>query len=124
MGSPSFAVPTLDALVAVGYDVVAVVTQPDRPSGRGGTMHSPEVNVAARRYEIEALQPHTLKDASVVERLRSYSPDLFVVAAYGRILPRALLEIPRHGCINVHASLLPRWRGASPVEPPFSRVTP
>jgi methionyl-tRNA formyltransferase len=115
MGSPSFAVPSLDAIVAAGYTVVAVVTQPDRPAGRGSALQMPESKVAALRHEIEVFQPESFKDAANVDRLRGYAPDLFVVAAYGKILPRAVLEIPTRGCVNVHASLLPRWRGASPV---------
>ena len=115
MGSPAFAVPSLEALVEAGYNLVAVVTQPDRPAGRGGAVRQPEVKVAALRHGLEILQPETLKDESVRERLRALEPDLFVVAAYGRILPRAVLAIPSRGAINVHASLLPRWRGASPI---------
>lgn len=115
MGSPAFAVPSLRALVEAGYCLQAVVTQPDRPAGRGGRVAPPEVKVAALELGIPVLQPETLKDQAIREQLASLSPDVIVVAAYGKILPRAILEVPRHGCVNVHASLLPRWRGASPI---------
>lgn len=115
MGSPAFAVPTLEALVAAGYPVVAVVTQPDRPAGRGGRVMPPEVKVAAKRLGIPVLQPPTFRDGAANEALAALGPDVIVVAAYGKILPAATLAIPRRGCLNVHASLLPRWRGASPI---------
>lgn len=115
MGSPAFAVPSLRALVGARYNVVGVVTQPDRPSGRGGAIHAPDVKVAALELGIEAFQPETLREEEARERLRAFAPDLFVVAAYGKILSRAVLSIPARGCVNVHASLLPRWRGASPI---------
>jgi methionyl-tRNA formyltransferase len=115
MGSPEFAVPSLRAVASAGYRIPLAVSQPDRPAGRGGRMNEPAVKVAARTLGIETFQPETMRDEAVHERLRSADADVFVVAAYGRILPRAVLEIPRRGCINVHASLLPRWRGASPI---------
>lgn len=115
MGSPAFAVPSLEALVEAGYDVVAAVTQPDRPAGRGGALRPPDVKVTALRHGIDVFQPETLKDEAARQRLRDFAADLFVVAAYGRILSRAVLDMPSRGCINVHASLLPRWRGASPI---------
>jgi methionyl-tRNA formyltransferase len=116
MGSPSFAVPSLRALVETGYNVVAVVTQPDRPAGRGGAMRAPAVKEAAMmQMGIELFQPESLKDEATQERLRSFAPDVIVVAAYGKILPRAVLELPSRGSLNVHGSLLPRWRGASPI---------
>jgi methionyl-tRNA formyltransferase len=115
MGSPAFAVPSLEALVEAGYQVVAAVTQPDRPAGRGGVMRPPEVKQAATAHGIDVLQPETLKDTAARERLKDYSADVFVVAAYGRILARPVLGLPSRGCVNVHASLLPRWRGASPI---------
>ena len=115
MGSPGFAVPSLDALVDAGYDVVGVVTQPDRPAGRGAAIQRPEVKVAALRHGIDVFQPTSLRDEGTVERLVAFVPDLFVVAAYGKILPRPVLAIPGRGAVNVHASLLPRWRGASPI---------
>ncbi|HMO95015.1 MAG TPA: methionyl-tRNA formyltransferase [Tepidiformaceae bacterium] len=115
MGSPEFAVPSLKALATEGYGLPLVVSQPDRPAGRGGRMHEPAVKVAARELGLETYQPETMRDESVHARLREARADLFVVAAYGRILPQVVLDIPRRGCLNVHASLLPRWRGASPI---------
>lgn len=115
MGSPAFAVPSLRALADTGYDLVAVVTQPDRPAGRGGAVKPPEVKVAALALGLDVLQPETLKDAAIQQQLRETRADVFVVAAYGKILPRAVLEMPARGSLNVHASLLPRWRGASPI---------
>ncbi len=115
MGSPAFAVPSLRALAAEGYNVRLVVTQPDRPAGRGGRMHEPPVKLAANELGIETFQPETMRAEPVHERLRAADADVFVVAAYGKILPQAVLDIPRRGCVNVHASLLPRWRGASPI---------
>jgi len=115
MGSPRFAVPSLQALVAAGYDVAAVVTQPDRPAGRGGKLTRPEVKVAALELGIPVLQPETMKDPATVVALAAIRPELLVVAAYGKILPRAVLALPAKGSVNVHASLLPRWRGASPI---------
>lgn len=115
MGSPEFAVPSLRALVAAGYDVVLAVSQPDKPAGRGGRMQAPPVKVAAEQLGIGTFQPVTMRDETVQERLRQAAADVFVVAAYGKILPQAVLDIPRRGCLNVHASLLPRWRGPSPI---------
>lgn len=116
MGSPAFAVPSLHALVREGYNVALVVTQPDRPAGRGGRFQPPDVKVAAEELGLNVLQPETLKDEMIRDMLRGIGADVFVVAAYGKILPRAVLDIPRRGCVNVHASLLPRWRGASPID--------
>ncbi len=115
MGSPAFAVPSLRALAAAGYEVAAVVTQPDRPAGRGGRLTPPDVKVAALELGLPVLQPETLKDEAVRAHLRACEPHLFVVAAFGKILSTPVLQIPLRGCVNVHASLLPRWRGASPV---------
>jgi len=115
MGSPEFAVPSLRSLVASGVPVVAAVTQPDRPAGRGGRTQQPPVKLAALELRIPVLQPESLRDEAVHASLRALAADLFVVAAYGKILPQAVLDIPRYGCLNVHASLLPRWRGASPI---------
>jgi methionyl-tRNA formyltransferase len=115
-GTPQFAVPTLDAL-RLGPDViVAVVCQPDRPSGRGQRLQAPPVKQVAMRHGIEVLQPAKLRAPDVAQRLQRWAPDLIVVAAYGRILPKDLLDLPRLGCINVHASLLPKYRGAAPVQ--------
>ncbi|MFW5926349.1 MAG: methionyl-tRNA formyltransferase [Myxococcota bacterium] len=114
-GSPAFAVPCLDAVAAVA-EVVAVVTQPDRPAGRGMALKPPPVKVRALELGLEVLQPTRVRTPDFAERLRSSDADVGVVVAYGRILPRAVLDAPRLGCVNVHASLLPRWRGAAPVQ--------
>jgi methionyl-tRNA formyltransferase len=115
MGSPAFAVPSLRALADGGYAVEGVITQPDRPAGRGGRMVAPEVKIAALELGLNVMQPGRLRDYSLHEELRLLRPDVFVVAAYGKILPQSVLDIPARGCVNVHASLLPRWRGASPI---------
>lgn len=115
MGSPEFAVPTLRALHRNGYRVELVVTQPDRPSGRGSRVTSPPVKVVAEELGIGVYQPSTLRDSEVVDCIAAVSPDLFVVAAYGKIIPGRVLALPGRGSLNVHASLLPRWRGASPI---------
>jgi methionyl-tRNA formyltransferase len=114
MGAPSFAVPTLAALVQ-HFDVVAVVTQPDAPAGRGRTLTQSPVKQFALEHGLPVLQPASLKPPEEVARLRAYAPDAIVVAAFGQILRRDVLELPPRGCINVHASLLPHWRGASPI---------
>ncbi len=116
MGTPEFAVPTLRALLTGEDRVVGVVCQPDRPSGRGLAPHPPPVKELALSFGLPVLQPQTLKDPEVLARLRSWQPDLIVVAAYGKILPPSLLNLPRYGCINVHASLLPKYRGAAPIQ--------
>lgn len=115
MGSPEFAVPSLRALHEAAYDLVAVVTQPDRPAGRGSLLTPPPVKVAALELGLPVLQPESLRDAQARQQLAEFQPDLFVVAAYGKILPRGVLAIPTRGSVNVHASILPRWRGASPI---------
>ena len=115
MGSPEFAVPSLKALLR-DYEVVGVVTQPDRPAGRGRSVQPPPVKIAALEAGVACLQPARLRDPEAVEQLRRWAPDLIVVAAYGQILRPEVLGLPRHGCINVHASLLPRWRGAAPIQ--------
>ena len=114
-GTPTFAVPTLERLLASTLDVVAVVTQPDRPRGRGHRVTDSPAKQVAGRHEIPVLQPQRLKDQAFMERLTELAPDLGVVAAYGRILPDQLLALPRLGMINVHASLLPKYRGAAPI---------
>jgi methionyl-tRNA formyltransferase len=114
-GTPAFAVPSLEALVDAGHQIVGVVTQPDRPRGRGYRVVPEAVKIAALARRFEVLQPTRLKAPELLAELRDLSPDLGVVAAYGRILPAELLAIPRLGLLNVHASLLPRWRGAAPV---------
>ncbi len=115
-GTPAFAVPTLDALVAAGHAVVAVVAQPDRPQGRGQQLQSPPTVVRARALGIDVHQPTKLRSGSFPEVLEALELDVAVVVAYGRILPPRLLTAPRHGCVNVHASVLPRWRGAAPIQ--------
>ena len=115
MGTPKFAVPSLDALVEAGFDVVAVVTRPDSGSGRGRSVRQAPVKLAALAYSIEVLTPVSVKTDEFVEGLRALKPDLFVVVAYGKILPRAVLDIPPKGCVNVHSSLLPKYRGAAPI---------
>jgi len=114
MGSPDFALPTLRALVNA-YDVIGVVTQPDRASGRGRELKPPSVKVLAQELNIPVIQPEKLKSPEAMDQLVAWAPDLIVVAAFGQILRRDVLEMPRYGCINVHASLLPRWRGAAPI---------
>ena len=115
MGSPEFAVPHLEYLVNSQYQVLAVYTQPDRLAGRGQSLVSPPVKVAAQALGLPVVQPANFKPAGVVEQLAQFRPDVIVVAAFGQILPGSVLAIPRHGCINVHPSLLPGFRGASPV---------
>ncbi len=115
MGSPDFAVPTLDALAA-RYPLIGVVTQPDRPAGRGGTLKPLAVKEAALRLGIPVIQPEKLREPVAMAQLQAWSPDLIVVAAFGQILRPAVLDLPRYGCINVHGSLLPRWRGAAPIQ--------
>jgi methionyl-tRNA formyltransferase len=114
-GTPDFAVPTLDALLASRHEVVVVVTQPDRPRGRGQKLAFAPVKTRAASAGVPILQPSKLKDASFVDAFNAFNPDLGVVAAYGRILPAALITSPRLGMINVHASLLPRYRGPAPI---------
>ena len=116
MGSPSFAVPTLDALVNAGHDVIAVYTQPPRPAGRGKAERPTAVEVRARELGIEVRSPRSLKDADQQAAFAALGADVAVVAAYGLILPQAILDAPARGCLNVHGSLLPRWRGAAPVQ--------
>jgi methionyl-tRNA formyltransferase len=115
-GTPEFSVPCLAACRASGAEVVAVYTQPDRPAGRGRKLTPSPVKQAALEAGIAVEQPESLKDTAARERLAAYAPDLMVVVAYGLILPRKVLAIPRLGCWNVHASLLPRWRGAAPIQ--------
>jgi methionyl-tRNA formyltransferase len=115
-GTPAFAVPTLDALLASDHEVVGVVTQPDRPRGRGQQITDAPVKERARIAGLPILQPIKLKAPEFLDAFRSWNADLGVVAAYGRLLPQVLLDIPPRGLINVHASLLPAWRGASPIQ--------
>ena len=115
-GTPEFALETLSALVESGVVPVAVLTQPDRPAGRGKHMTASPVKAFATQQGIAVLQPSTLRDETVVAELAALQPDIIIVAAYGLILPQDVLDIPSHGCVNVHASLLPRWRGAAPIQ--------
>lgn len=114
-GTPEFAVPTLQMLIDSEYEVCAVYTQPDRPAGRGRKLASGPVKTLAVSADIPVFQPETLKTEEELQQLRSLAADLMVVVAYGLILPQAVLDIPRLGCINIHGSLLPRWRGAAPI---------
>jgi methionyl-tRNA formyltransferase len=116
MGSPEFAVPSLNALVEAGHDVVAAYAQPPRPAGRGKAERKTAVHERAEALGIEVRTPRTLRDEAEQARFRALDADLAVVAAYGLILPKEILEAPKGGCINVHASLLPRWRGAAPIQ--------
>ena len=115
-GTPEFALASLTALVDAGYSVVAVYTQPDRPAGRGRHVTASPVKRFAEEREIVVLQPETFRDEAAVAEFAALQPDVLVVAAYGLILPQNVLDVPTHGCLNVHASLLPRWRGAAPIQ--------
>jgi len=115
MGSPRFAVPSLEYLVSAGYELAAVYTQPDRTGGRGRSLAASSVKQAAEALGLTVVQPQSLKAPEAVEKLASFKPDIIVVAAFGQLLPKAVLELPRLGCLNVHPSLLPKFRGASPV---------
>ena len=116
MGTPDFAVGTLEAIVEAGHEVVAVVTQPDKPKGRGGAMAMSAVKECAIKHNLTVLQPVKAREESFVEELRTYNPDVIVVVAFGQLLPASIIHMPKYGCINVHASLLPKYRGASPIQ--------
>ena len=116
MGTPDFAVPSLQALLDGEDEVVGVISQPDKPAGRRMVLHAPSVKVCALAHGVQIFQPDSIRTDDVIERLRTWRPDLIVVTAYGRILPDAVLALPRGGCINVHASLLPEYRGAAPIQ--------
>ena len=115
-GTPEFAAHALHAILSAGHQVALVLTQPDRPSGRGMGLRASPVKQLALERGIEVFQPMSLRDAAVQERLRAVAADAMVVAAYGLILPQVVLDLPRFGCLNIHASLLPRWRGAAPIQ--------
>jgi len=115
-GTPAFAATHLSALIKQGHDIVAVYTQPDRAAGRGKKLQASPVKLLATQHNLPVLQPASLKDPEAQTVLAAFEPDLMIVVAYGLLLPKAVLDIPRFGCINVHASLLPRWRGAAPIE--------
>jgi methionyl-tRNA formyltransferase len=116
LGTPSFAVPTLERIVDAGHSVLAVFTQPDRPKGRGGPLSQSPVKEAALRLGLPVHQPERIKHAGAVEQLKQMKPDAMVVVGYGQIIPQSIIDIPRHGIINVHASLLPKYRGAAPIQ--------
>lgn len=115
MGTADFAVPSLQALDEAGHEIVGVITQPDRPRGRGKQLAPTPVKKAAIELGIEVFQPESIKDVLVLERVSNWDPECLIVVAYGQLLPKALLKIPHHGCINVHASLLPQYRGGAPI---------
>lgn len=116
MGTPDFSVGTLEALVEAGHEVVLAVTQPDKPKGRGGKMQFTPVKETAMKYDIPVFQPKKVRDPECIEELRKYNADVCVVIAFGQILPKEILEMTPYGCVNVHASLLPKYRGAAPIQ--------
>lgn len=115
-GTPEFAAVALKALIDSPHNIIAVYTQPDRPAGRGRKLTASPVKVVAQEHDIPVYQPESLKDEDAQQQLAELKPDLMIVAAYGLLLPQAVLEAPRLGCLNIHASLLPRWRGAAPIQ--------
>ncbi|AUN15417.1 methionyl-tRNA formyltransferase [Paraclostridium sordellii] len=115
MGTPEFAVPCLQKIIDEGHEVLAVVTQPDKPKGRGKKLAMPPVKELALKYNIDVYQPVKAREDSFVEKLKEINPELIVVVAFGQILPKSILDIPKFGCVNVHASLLPKYRGAAPL---------
>ncbi|WP_075720658.1 methionyl-tRNA formyltransferase [Roseburia sp. 499] len=116
MGTPDFSVGTLEALIAAGHEITLAVTQPDKPKGRGKSMQYPPVKEAALAHGIEVYQPRRVREPECIEYLRKYEADIIVVVAFGQILPKEILEMPKYRCINVHASLLPKYRGAAPIQ--------
>ena len=116
LGTPSFAVPTLERIVQAGHCVLAVFTQPDRPKGRGGELAASPVKETALRFSLPVHQPERIRRPEPVEQLKQMQPDAMVVVGYGQIIPQSIIDIPRHGIINVHASLLPKYRGAAPIQ--------
>lgn len=116
MGTPDFSVGTLEALIEAGHEVVLAVTQPDKPKGRGGKMQYPPVKEVALEHDIPVFQPKKIRDSQSIEELRKYEADVMVVIAFGQILPKEILKMTPYGCINVHASLLPKYRGAAPIQ--------
>ncbi len=116
MGTPDFAVGTLEEIIKAGHEVVAVVTQPDKPKGRSGALVMSPVKEVALKHNITVLQPVRARDEAFVEELRGYTPDVIVVVAFGQLLPKSIIDMPPYGCINVHASLLPKYRGAAPIQ--------
>lgn len=116
MGTPDFAVPCLERIVACSHEVVGVFTQPDKPVGRKRVITPPEVKVCAMKYGIDVYQPEKMRDGTAFEIIKELNPELIVVVAYGKILPKEILEFPKYGCINIHGSLLPKLRGAAPIQ--------
>lgn len=116
MGTPDFAVGTLEALIQAGHELIGVVTQPDKPKGRGKSLMATPVKEVALKHQIPVYQPQKVRETEFTENLRRLAPDVIVVAAFGQIITKEILEIPRYGCINVHASLLPAYRGAAPIQ--------
>ncbi len=116
MGTPDFAVPCLEALISAGHEIAAVFTQPDKPRGRKQELTPPEVKACALDHGLTVYQPNTLKSGEAFDIISRISPDCIVVAAYGKILPKNILDLPKYGCINVHGSLLPKYRGAAPIQ--------
>ena len=116
MGTPDFSVGTLEAILAAGHQVAAVVTQPDKPKGRGKALQATPVKEAALAHGLTVYQPRKVREDSFLEELKKINPDVIVVVAFGQIIPRTILELPKFGCINVHASLLPKYRGAAPIQ--------
>ena len=116
MGTPDFAVGTLEAIVGAGHEVAAVVTQPDKPKGRGGVMAMSPVKECALRHGLTVLQPLKARNPEFIEEIKAINPDVIVVVAFGQIIPSEIIHMPKYGCINVHASLLPKYRGASPIQ--------
>ncbi len=115
MGTPPFAVPPLQSLITAGHEVVGVVTRIDKPAGRGKVLTPPAVKVAAERSGVPVFQPKRVREPASVDAIGAMRPDIIIVAAYGQILPREILSLPKHGCVNIHASLLPAYRGAAPI---------
>src|SRR3990167_528132 len=115
-GTPKFAVPTLQALLQSQHEIVAVLTQPDRPAGRGQHLHASPIKQLAEKNKLSLLQPKTLRDLNTQHDIKKLNPDVMIVVAYGLILPQPVLDIPEYGCVNIHPSLLPRWRGAAPIQ--------
>lgn len=116
MGTPDFSVEILEEIIRAGHEVVLAVTQPDKPKGRGNTMQFPPVKECAIRHGIDVFQPKKIREDANVEYLKKFAPDIMIVAAFGQILPKVILDMPKYGCVNVHASLLPKYRGAAPIQ--------
>ncbi|MEE0929445.1 MAG: methionyl-tRNA formyltransferase [Acutalibacteraceae bacterium] len=116
MGTPEFAVPSLEAIINAGHNIIGVFTQPDKPKGRGYVLTPPPVKECALTNNIDVYQPTSMKNGEALEILKKLNPDIIVVVAFGKILPKEILDLPKYGCINVHASLLPKYRGAGPIQ--------